>query len=90
MSNYYIIATENESLQKIAISNSEQIEKLQSMLVMEERMKEFELHLTGKNQIFHGSKLINTIRSLMSGESHEGASNTDNMVFLILFTNTSL
>ena len=56
----------------------------------EERMKEFESQLTGKNKILHDSKLINDIRSLKSGESHEGACNSENVVCLILFTNTSL
>ena len=67
MINNYIITTENESLQKIAISKNEQVVELQSMLEMKEgRMKEFESQLKGKNKLLHDSKLINDIRSLMS------------------------
>ena len=91
MINNYIITTENESLQKIVISKNEQVEELQSMLEMkEERMKEFESQLTGKNKILHDSKLINDIRSLKSGECHDGECNSENMVCLILFTNNCI
>ena len=36
MINNYITTTENESLQKIVINKNEQVEDLQSMLVMKE------------------------------------------------------
>ena len=72
MNNNYIIIIENESLQKIVISKNEQVEELQCMLEMkEERIKEFESQLTGKNKILHDSKLKNDIMSLKRGESHE-------------------
>ena len=91
MINNYIITTENESLQKIVISKNEQVEELQSMLQKKkERMTELVTQLTVKNKILHDSKLISDIRSLRSGESHEGAANSENMVCLILFANTFL
>ena len=59
MINNYIITTENESLQKIIISKSEQVEELQSMLEMKEvRINELESQIEYKKKILLEGKCM--------------------------------
>ena len=64
--NKLYITTENESLQKIVISKSEQVEELQSMFEMkEERMKELVSQIEDKKKILlEGKGTINNTMTL--------------------------